>query len=109
MLHAVTMGSWVTRHASRTPDKAALIFKGRTITYAALDTRARQVAAGLSELGVRKLPCASLHEGRTAIRLGEAARPEEPALMIAVVVPKEGAEGPTAPELRAFCEGPPRR
>jgi fatty-acyl-CoA synthase len=54
MDQAVTMGSWITGHASRTPDKAALVFKGERITYAALDARARQVARGLSDLGVRK-------------------------------------------------------
>src|SRR5262249_49373472 len=54
MHHAVTMGSWVSGHAARTPDRIALIFKGEKISYRALDERARRVARGLSELGVRK-------------------------------------------------------
>jgi fatty-acyl-CoA synthase len=48
------MGSWVARHARRIPEKDALVFHGRKVTYAALDARARAVARGLSDLGVRK-------------------------------------------------------
>ncbi len=51
---AITMGSWVARHASRKPGKVALVFKEQRITYAELDARARQVAHGLKERGVRK-------------------------------------------------------
>ncbi len=50
----VTMASWVAGHAARKPGKAALIFKGERISYAALDARAGQVARGLKDLGVRK-------------------------------------------------------
>ncbi len=51
---AITMGSWIARHARRQPHKIALIFKGRRIGYAELDARVCQVAHGLRELGVRK-------------------------------------------------------
>jgi len=50
---AATMGSWAAGHAARTPNKLALICKGERVTYAALDGRARQLAAGLRTLGVR--------------------------------------------------------
>ncbi len=51
---AITMGSWVARHASRKPGKLALVFKDQRVTYAELDARVRQVALGLKESGVRK-------------------------------------------------------
>jgi len=50
----ITMASWVSGHAKRTPEKAALVFKGERISYAALDARVKQVAGGLREAGARK-------------------------------------------------------
>ncbi|MCG6908647.1 MAG: acyl-CoA synthetase [Deltaproteobacteria bacterium] len=44
----------VRRTAYHTPDKAALIFGDRTLTYAELDAAANQVANALSGLGVEK-------------------------------------------------------
>ncbi len=50
----ITMASWVAGHAKRTPDKAALVFRGERISYAALAARVKQVAGGLRDAGVRK-------------------------------------------------------
>lgn len=46
--------SWVERYSRVRPDKPALISEDANITYAELDARSRQVAAGLANLGVRK-------------------------------------------------------
>ena len=42
----------VERHAHRIPDRVALKFEGRAMTYAGLHRRIRALAAGLSERGV---------------------------------------------------------
>ncbi|MDX1580763.1 MAG: AMP-binding protein, partial [Alphaproteobacteria bacterium] len=40
-------------HAKQTPDRAAMIFEGRTTSYAQLDERTNRVANALIEAGVR--------------------------------------------------------
>jgi long-chain acyl-CoA synthetase len=48
------LGELVTLTAQRTPDKAAVIFRDKTITYGELDQRVNQVANGLLAMGVRQ-------------------------------------------------------
>jgi fatty-acyl-CoA synthase/long-chain acyl-CoA synthetase len=48
-----TVGDLLVRSAVRHPDRDALVFPGRRVTYADLLTGARQVARGLLALGVR--------------------------------------------------------
>src|ERR1700694_1080800 len=41
----------VSRHASATPDKAAIVLEGRVVTYGQLHDRANRLATALSDLG----------------------------------------------------------
>jgi fatty-acyl-CoA synthase len=52
-LQSVTMDAWVARHAEARPDKVALVFQDRRITYAELETAVDGVARGLVRSGVR--------------------------------------------------------
>ncbi|RSN67113.1 acyl-CoA synthetase [Actinomadura sp. WAC 06369] len=47
------LGSWPARRARKTPDAAALVHGGRTLTYAGLLRRVSGLAHGLRALGVR--------------------------------------------------------
>jgi long-chain acyl-CoA synthetase len=49
---ALNLASLVEHPARLTPDRVALTFRGTNMTYAQLDARASQVAAGLAALGV---------------------------------------------------------
>ncbi len=46
-------GSWPARRARMTPDHAAIIFAGHTLSYAALHDRVRRLAWALRGLGVQ--------------------------------------------------------
>lgn len=56
MSQATSHYDWIAHHAGRRPDKLAIhdLATGRRLTYRALDTRARQLAAQLQSLGVGK-------------------------------------------------------
>jgi len=47
-----TIHRWIEAQARRTPDATALVFEDQSLTYAALNTRANQVAVKLRTLGV---------------------------------------------------------
>ena len=49
---ASQMGDPLAAHAAARPDKAALLFEQRTITFAELDERANRYAAAMRRLGV---------------------------------------------------------
>jgi long-chain acyl-CoA synthetase len=49
-----TLLDYLRRHASERPDRTALIFKGRRISWRALDDLSEAAAAGLVSLGVRR-------------------------------------------------------
>jgi fatty-acyl-CoA synthase len=48
------IGSWPARRARMTPDRAAIVHDGRTLSYAALHHRVRRLAGALRGLGVRR-------------------------------------------------------
>lgn len=48
------IGDMIRRSAYHYPDKPALIFKDRTLTYAQLEEECNRVANGLLDLGVKK-------------------------------------------------------
>ncbi|HZB34348.1 MAG TPA: long-chain fatty acid--CoA ligase [Streptosporangiaceae bacterium] len=48
------LGSWPARRARRSPDRVALIYQGRTVTYRRLHLRVLRLAHNLRELGVRR-------------------------------------------------------
>jgi fatty-acyl-CoA synthase len=50
----LTIGRWLSDRARTTPDRIAIRFLGRELTYAALDRRATRLAAGLDERGLRR-------------------------------------------------------
>lgn len=45
------VGSWTARRARKTPDAPAILYAGRTLTYAGLDDRVRRLARALRGLG----------------------------------------------------------
>jgi fatty-acyl-CoA synthase len=45
------VGSWTARRARKTPDAPAIVYAGRTLTYAGLDDRVRRLARALRGLG----------------------------------------------------------
>ncbi|MER7005400.1 long-chain fatty acid--CoA ligase [Dactylosporangium sp. NPDC000555] len=45
-------GEWIARRSARSPDRIALVFEGKSWSYAELDAECARVAAGLSALGV---------------------------------------------------------
>ncbi|MGH3120202.1 MAG: acyl-CoA synthetase [Streptosporangiaceae bacterium] len=45
------VGSWAARRARKTPDAPAILYAGRTLTYAGLDERVRRLARALRGLG----------------------------------------------------------
>jgi len=49
-----TLKDWVQRAVDRAPDRPALITTTAAVTYAEMNTRARQIANGLGALGIRK-------------------------------------------------------
>jgi fatty-acyl-CoA synthase len=52
---AMTIADWVDRHAAYAPDKPALLFEEREVSYSALAQEIDRLAAGLSrELGVAR-------------------------------------------------------
>jgi fatty-acyl-CoA synthase len=53
MARDMGLGYWLTRRASLTPARRALVFEGQTWTYAQLDRRANALAHALRDLGVR--------------------------------------------------------
>ena len=53
MRHTLTLGRWLTDRARATPDRVAIVHLGEQTTYRELDHRARRLAAGLAERGVR--------------------------------------------------------
>jgi fatty-acyl-CoA synthase len=50
----LTLGRWLSDRARATPDRVAIRFLDTELTYEALDLRARRLAAGLSERGLRR-------------------------------------------------------
>jgi fatty-acyl-CoA synthase len=50
----LTIGRWLSDRARTTPDRVAIRFLDGEVTYAALDRRARRLAAGLAERGLRR-------------------------------------------------------
>jgi acyl-CoA synthetase (AMP-forming)/AMP-acid ligase II len=52
-IEIVALGDIVRRHAAERPEAAAIVFEGRTTSYAALDRAASQVAQGLIAEGVK--------------------------------------------------------
>src|SRR5918999_6054835 len=48
------LGSWPARRARRSPDRVALIYQGRAVTYRRLHQRVLRLAHNLRELGVRQ-------------------------------------------------------
>ena len=50
----LTIGRWLADRARTTPERAAIRFLGRELTYAALDQRANRLAAGLAARGLRR-------------------------------------------------------
>jgi fatty-acyl-CoA synthase len=50
----LTIGRWLSDRARTTPDRIAIRFLDGELTYAALDRRARRLAAGLAERGLRR-------------------------------------------------------
>lgn len=48
------LGSWPRRRARMTPDRVALTYAGRNITYAELDERVNRLASALRGLGLRR-------------------------------------------------------
>ena len=50
----MNVGELLTNSAAQYPDKAAIIFRDQTTSYAELDRRANQVANALMGLGVQK-------------------------------------------------------
>ncbi len=50
----LTLGAILSRTARKFPDRTALLFYGRTISYAELDALANRFARGLMRLGIRK-------------------------------------------------------
>jgi fatty-acyl-CoA synthase len=50
----LTIGRWLADRARLTPDRAAIRFLGRDVTYAELDRRATRLAAGLAARGLRR-------------------------------------------------------
>ena len=50
----LTIGRWLADRARLTPDRVAIRFLGRDLTYAELDRRATRLAAGLAERGLRR-------------------------------------------------------
>jgi fatty-acyl-CoA synthase len=53
MTGASTLPSLLAARAARTPHATALRYRGRNVSFAALDAESRRVARGLAELGVR--------------------------------------------------------
>ena len=47
-----TLAELTAAHAAATPDRAALVFEGRTLTYAGLDDRVQRTVAALRDAGV---------------------------------------------------------
>ena len=45
------VGSWTGRRARKTPDRVALVYDGRPVSYAGLDDRVRRLARALRGLG----------------------------------------------------------
>ena len=54
MNNELTIGRWLADRARATPERAAIRFLGRELTYAALDRRANRLAAGLAARGLRR-------------------------------------------------------
>jgi fatty-acyl-CoA synthase len=50
----LTIGRWLSDRARATPDRVAIRFLDRDLTYAALDRRATRLAAGLADRGLRR-------------------------------------------------------
>jgi fatty-acyl-CoA synthase len=51
------LSDWIDRHAGLTPDKTAIRFPGRDLTYAALAELVDRLAAGLAAQGVKRAGC----------------------------------------------------
>ncbi len=49
----MNISHWIDQHAAFTPDKAALHFEGRTLSYRALADAIAQMARGLTNLGIQ--------------------------------------------------------
>ena len=54
MIKSMNIAWWVQRWAELTPDKAALIFEGRTFTYRDLCRRAQRTGCWLQSMGIEK-------------------------------------------------------
>ena len=68
MLRGVTasnLSDLVRAAATATPDKAALLFHGETVTWAELDARVSAAARGLAALGARPGDRVAIHLGNT--------------------------------------------
>jgi fatty-acyl-CoA synthase len=48
------LGSWIARRARMTPDRTAIVFRGRRSTYRALDERVNRLARALADRGVAR-------------------------------------------------------
>jgi fatty-acyl-CoA synthase len=53
-VNELTLGRWLADRARTTPDRVAIRFHGRNLTYAELDLRADRLAAGLASRGLRR-------------------------------------------------------
>jgi fatty-acyl-CoA synthase len=53
------LSEWIEAHAGRTPDKVAVRFPGRDITYAQLALLVQQLSSALAAAGVRRGSCAA--------------------------------------------------
>jgi fatty-acyl-CoA synthase len=61
----MNIAQWVTGWASRTPDKTAVYFQGRNISYADFDSDIRATASALHRLGIKKTDRVALLEYNT--------------------------------------------